>query len=442
MPYAIAGWLDYEFQCIRKTIKTGTTRDATSADTGRVSASDAIHRKEEQDGLALCPVPDVNFFYQNPGEVEELLHDTHKHLLGCVELLGQENLPASPTSTSLPFYIGYQYAMDEDVLFNSILFHELGHHVAKMVGVQDKHGSRVADGLHKYLPRIKLYRKLRRDSPSAAEDMKLRYEEYVLNWIEELFCDAFGALIAGPQLAFALRDLSEPLIHEWAFTDSHPAWRFRLNFQWRVLKNAGWIKEQKINPRPTKRNQRASDKGGTSLSFIIEADDTLQALKPGEVPSYAGWYWVEEKMRVDRIIAFAIKMLDERLDDIEASARECVHDADERAASFWQDGPAVHGAFLDLLVPSTIALSSNRESLERKEESRRNAQPTRIIRPHPTTVINVARIIYEDGCRGLKERWPKGNQDNAPYRVQQHIERRLSAWTQKAVSDWFLYRGR
>ena len=96
------------------------------------------------------------------------------------------------------------------------------------------------------------------------------------------------------------------------------------------------------------------------------------------------------------------------------------------------------------VVPSTIIVSWQRtlNGLEWKDahgwlDPEEGAKgKARVYHPQPSTVMNVARLLYEGGSERLLEQWPE---DDAEKKVFQ-VHSRLSDWAQKAIADWLLFR--
>lgn len=417
IPFAMAGWLDYEFQRIRRTL--------------------GIRRST---GLALSPVPDVNFFYTSPTEISKRFRTANAALKDLLRAILPEAGSEPGQLDSLPFHIGFHYAMDEDVLLNAILFHELGHHLAKEMKLREHFEKKLGTDLrNQFNQRLSEYGHF---SEPERKHFHRWHLARLLNWIEELFCDAFGVLVAGPQMTFALRDLSGPMLHEQAFSDTHPAQLFRSKFQWSILNHKGWLTVAHHERRATRvKEGQDSDVQDKSDAFTSFARTVFNSLEPGPFPGPREWFWYKEGQRVTLPLAIVIELLQGIWTDIEARAGQFVPDAHQRAHAFWDTCSLVSEGFHQLIVPSTIVVGSSEQSSfdEDTDTARSLYERGRIIHPHPTTLINVARVIYESGSRGLIENWPEIDSENVSYENQQHVERRLSAWTQKGVSDWLLF---
>lgn len=420
MPYAIAGWIDYEFLRIRQSLPECRTT-----------------------GVALCPVLDVNFFYRNLGEISQLFESLNVKLKGLLKPVLKSCGPEPPRLQSLPFYVGFQYAMDEDVLFNAILFHELGHHLAKEIKLRQDFEKELSTDLRtKFNERLSTDRHFTGLTGAQRKLFHTWHLARLLTWIEELFCDAFGVLVAGPQMTFALRDLSGPLLPEKAFSLTHPAQLFRAEFQWSVLNHKGWLTlGHHAKDTNEAKEPQDNDEEDESRAFTSSARTVFNSLEPGPFPTPSEWFWYKEDKQITPALAIVIELLQGIWTDIEARAGQFVPDADQRADAFWDTCSMVSKGFHQLIVPSTIVVgSSEQSSFEPDTDTARYLyERGRIIHPHPTTLINVARVIFETGSRGLIENWPEMNVSDVSYEEQQHVERRLSAWTQQGISDWLLF---
>jgi hypothetical protein len=388
MPYAIAGWLNREFERIRKQIPSCTST-----------------------GVSLCPVPDVNFFYQNLTNLSrafENIRDTFNMTLAPIAAQGAPIPPTTPLT--LPFYIGFQYALDEDVLFNAILFHELGHHVFREAGLQSSISAKLLPVVDTVLlAEAPEYKLLAADPSKDAErkQMQAGVTIIITQWLEELFCDAFATMIAGPQLAFAGRDLTGPARAPATFSESHPAMALRQTATWQLLESLGWTKSP-----------------SNASPFFNAAEEAFASLRPATaLPT--SWHWERAGVAAPLPIVAAVKVLQSKLSDIQSEAAKYVPDAAARAQTFWDQGDVVDLAFAAGVVPSTIRRSTSTGTVER-------------IYPHPTTVINVARVIFETGCQELLKRWPGVNLKDPGYEHVRQIQGRLGAWTTKSIADWEL----
>jgi hypothetical protein len=374
IPFWLALLLEYEFENTCKTLKNSNLKNET--------------------GIALYPVIEVNYYYENVSDfLGKQLESLNKEITDDFEITTLPDYISSDTSKEL-IALGFQYVMMDDALYNAILFHEIAHHIF----IAGKYEEPFKQKIIKLYKR-KLSKVLKADGYND-EEIDIAVDDYVkplLSWLQELFCDCFGATIVGPAYVFAYRDICSlfPDENPITFSDSHPASLFRKIYQWKVMKTVGWIK-------PLKNNRFSKDAKKIINTLQISDSPRKYEFTNGPDDEYYRGLFKEFKKHVA---------------DIEKQARKCVPDAKNRVSDFWGMGEEVKDALEVAIVPSTIPKNG------------------KIQHPLPSTILNISRIISEGGYKKLLENWPK---EKGGLSKLLDVQKGLNNWTQKAIEDWVL----
>ena len=373
-PFWLALLLDYEFKNTCETLNNSYLKNEI--------------------GIALYPVVEVNYYYENVSNfLGKQLEDLNKEITEDYEITTLPDSISTNKSKEL-IALGFQYVMMDDALYNAILFHEIAHHIF----ISGKYEKPFKQKIFKLFKR-KLSRRIKSNSYND-EEINIAVDNYVkplLSWIQELFCDCFGAAIVGPAYVFAYRDICSlfPEENPKTFSYSHPASLFRKIYQWKVMKKVGWTKPLKNN------------------NFSKETKNIISTLRVIKNPRE--YEFIDENEDVYYRELF--NEFKKHVEDIEKLARNCVTDAKKRVADFWGIGAEVKEALELAIVPSTIPKNG------------------KIQHPLPSTILNISRIISESGYKNLLENWPK-EKEGLPKLLD--VQKGLNNWTQKAIEDWVL----
>ena len=209
----------------------------------------------EKGGVALCPFRQFNYFYQDVGRnLAAIFGKLDTMIIDYCENsgLGTDKLPARDKFPGSLAMIGFQYAMASDTIYQSVLFHELGHHLFAMKELPDKaYRERLLEELKKRLPEEFLLAGVEdttRRTEAIEEHATWIRDKFVIPWIGELFADAFAIAIGGPQYGLAFHDLTGPSERATTFTETHPADLLRQHQQWVTLQEARWTKAMVDGP--------------------------------------------------------------------------------------------------------------------------------------------------------------------------------------------------
>jgi len=406
IPFVLATYLNHEFRCLCP-----------------ISPS---AQPDIREGIALFPVPNLNYFYVDVGwkvsaVFEGLDQRLESNVLKPLSMTGFGPAPSFPPALIL---VGFQYAMVEDMLFNTVLFHELGHHIFA-IRFEKLYRQRLRPALDKaFKAQVARYKTFNPKDRDVFLDTHL---EMLISWADELFSDLTAAALVGPQFAFALHDLSIPHDEPRTFTMSHPADEFRAQQLWELLTKAGWLRKR--------RQYRSAPR--LELVFEREAHKAFQQLKPGKPPSLNQWI----VRGLPRDAPILIHQLTKECQRLRQDALKVVTDARERAREFWLLGPGVFDAFKRWVVPSTIITSKRLGGLPHYGSTDIPMGRRRVNRyhPRPSTVMNVARVICQSGLSLGDEPSPSGQYPASSVDPSKPITpERISQWTQKAVADWLL----
>jgi len=375
-------------------------------------------------GVALVPFPNLNYFYQDIGKtVQSAFGDLDRFINGNIRTqLGQNDLVDPPALPSDLILIGFQYAMSNDILFNSILFHELGHHVYIDSKIREKYMPQITiDITARFTAQVPDFATL----PPIHKTQLIRdFSNVVERWLNELFSDVFAVAIIGPQFCFSAHDMAFQKARSTAFSLTHPAPALRQVEQWKTLEDIGWVNppEAFIAPNSTFRVEAS-----THFSQLRGTSPTVWSLDPrwnNPLHTACASIAIDEFLR--------------RSPQIRVDAQNAVPDRVDRCKEFWRLGPAIVNTLNQGIVPSTIVTSGVVDDIPLSRLAPPNCFQ---YNPRPTTVVNSARYIYQDGCKEIKKLWG-GSSANQLTRDQiTKVHLRLSEWTQKAVSDWLLING-
>lgn len=417
IPFSLATLLNHEFE---RYIKSDTEDRGRTADT-----------EDQRRGVALYPVTEVNYYYEDVSDaIGNAFHDLDIWLVDVVlSRLDPEPIHDPPDFPRSLIAIGFQYAMVDDVLYNGILFHELGHYVFKRRKLDERFRKLVEQSLRRKFRQFSAYKDyIDRKIYADAREFVDGQVNIVLSWIMELFCDAFGVAIMGPAYAFAFRDLAGPQSRSTAFFVTHPADLLRQQIQWHVLQKTEW------SIAPTKVTKGARQ-------FVKTASDVFAHLRSERLPRLDKWDVDALKYVSHETIApVLIKELSRHRTRIVEAAIKSVDDWSERRNDFWALGPTVATALEHGIVPSTVVLArANPEFSQVKSTKLRGRR--RCYHPLPSTVMNVGRILFHTGCPELRANWPRRQGGSPSHDDILQIHRRLSEWVQKAIMDWLLIKG-
>jgi len=314
--------------------------------------------------------------------------------------------------------------MADDVLFNAILFHELGHHVF------EENASSLpffSTDLRNELEQV--YQDKLPHFASATEEEQKQYlgrtVEIVRSWISEIYSDIVATSIVGPQFCFACSDLftlTQRIVGLKQFTQSHPAPLVRASQQYYALTEVGWmVIPKEILP-------------GSAFNDL--AHQVFSKLEPGPFPENND-DWNLGYVGVGKATGgFMIDAFMKRITKVRAHAIAQVRDAQSRSKEFWYLGDAVADALNRAVVPSTIVSAQPPPKDGLKGVPTNGDQAFFRYHPQPCTVMNVARVLYQDGCSELLKRWTQNRL--ATYDETLHVHRRVSQWVHKAIGDWLL----
>jgi len=448
IPYALATYITHEFRRLCDPKPEG-------------SWPLSMHRpKEACGGVALCPFRQFNYFYQDVGRS---LADTFQKLDAMI--LEQRDSLASDSGrlrdpSGFPkthVMIGFQYAMAGDIIYHSVLFHELGHHLFAAKWMPDKqHAERLYDKLRRDLPADVLLKdvppKVRDDPDRRAQilDNTARHllDYFILPWVGELFADAFAVALGGPQYGLAFHNLTGPSERDTTFGQSHPADLLRKHQQWITLREIGWTEDKPVKdagaPGAVGKDRSVAE------SFRAVAVEVFSSLRPRSIEDVR-WKIVDPSSVIhdeDPVLTVLAAVLIDELHRIAAKAVEVVEDAKVRCSEFWALGPEVMKLFERAVVPSTIVLKQSslgeRAGIDvdgHLDPDGGDKREAWMYWPQPCTVMNVARVLYETGCGKLLKDWPPIQEVGAatPKDKLFRVHGRLSDWTQKAIADWLLY---
>lgn len=462
IPYALATYLNSEFRRLCK--KHGLLAPQADREKGAPDGGGGARGETPADkgGVALCPFRQFNFFYEDIGRsfagIFLSLTGTYRKQLEVLdpderrELL--RDLTDMPRTHAL---IGCQYAMADDVLYHSVLFHELGHYLFGFMH-RDAYRENLREKVLERLPAGQILEAYSRILQESDDDEKRGFVSFkqtqlqtlLLQWTNELFADAFAAALGGPQYGLAFHDLTGPRQERMTFTRLHPADLLRERQQWLTLERSGWARDEEAAEGDATADADSEPKTEGELRFEAMARRALATLRdekpPDEPDSKAEWKPEPHLVAEDifPVLATILESISARIAD---DAIACVSDTEKRSSEFWELGPDVLTMLENAVVPSTIV---RRQStlygwkgkgahgwLDPKKE-KVNKEKAWVYHPQPSTVMNAARLLYEGGSERLLEQWPE---DDAKKKVFQ-IHSRLSDWAQKAIADWLLFQGK
>lgn len=454
IPYALAAYLNEEFQRLcdeHDLIQPEADDEKGASDEG---LGDKDKAPADKGGVALCPFRQFNFFYEDIGRsfagiflsltgrfrdlLEVLAPDEGRKLL--------QDLPKMPRTHAL---IGCQYAMADDVLYHSVLFHELGHYLFGFMH-KDDYRQNLREKVLERLPTdhiLKAYSRALQDSDIDEKRGFVSFQQtqllaLLLRWTNELFADAFATALGGPQYGLAFHNLAGPRQEHTTFTQLHPADLLRQRQQWLTLKQSGWATYQKVTEdgtTPDKDGAANKDEGAGFKEMAQQALSTLRHEEPSDEPDWRP----EPHLVAEAIFPVLVSILDDIRTKIAGDAIACVSDTERRSSEFWQLGPDVWMMLENAVVPSTVVSKQRtlnglegmdaHDWLDPEEGAKGKAW---VYHPRPCTVMNVVRLLYEGGCKKLLEEWP-GEDDKEKLFL---LHSRLSDWAQKAIADWLLFR--
>lgn len=371
--------------------------------------------------LAFYPVNNFNYTFLN---VSSKLAKVLDQLVDTLYTLCRRFLPESLIEEyesrgfqleGGPSAIGFQYAMRHDVLYNAVLFHELGHCCASRGNLRFVTDDVLVEVFELLEPGgLDRLEELTTDD-KFVRDFR-RYAGYLRSWADELFSDCFAAAIAGPQYAHATQDIFDPgsgTAAQTALAVAHPPDPLRHAQIWATLEQSGWTQA-----------------GANHDEFTDLARAQLEQLRPDDdLDSFhatVGRLTLREASHAQGLYDILTAMCD----DIRAEAISRIPNLEARISEFWGAGYAIYDCLNRGIVPSTIHIA-------------REAVPERL-HPHPVVVMNVARVIFSDGCTQLRRNWlaaeeaAGGMGDDSDHEIKKRNHRHLSAWTEKAIEDWIL----
>ena len=304
-------------------------------------------------GVAFCPVPELNYYYLDFGQL------VLQAFMGLDTFIAEQTTPElapgqladPPSLPSSLILIAFQYAMAEDVLFNSVLLHELGHHVYTHHKWEDEHRPLVAEALHHALiAGFPPYKASHMSGDGKATKLLRASVDVMVRWVKELCSDCYAAALAGPQYCFAISDLFrlKDRPRPKSFSGSHPAELLRVHEQYLTLQQAGWLEP----PEPLR-----------DTTFAISAREVFATLAPEPLPEAKEDWSVDwlERAGIPRLVAEI--MIDQIMgmgDDIRTRAVGAVAELERRCLDFWWLGAAVQDAMGDqAIVPSTVVLDED-----------------------------------------------------------------------------------
>lgn len=382
----------------------------------------------KEGGVALCPYRQFNFVYHDVGRSLRATFDKLSETIieqrdnQEAKLTGLEDPPALPSSLVM---IGYQYAMSDDIVYQSMLFHELGHHLFPPSCLNTPDYTRKMMGALKTRPSIQ--KELSKRPQGMSESDAWRFlDDYIRplcsSWVNELFCDAFAMAMAGPQFGLTFDDLVGWQPRQTSFGNSHPANLLRRHVQWRVLQQTGWLSS------PTPDGADGSD------AFTKMALQSFGSLKPTQSLAGVSWQALPAREPYADVLGDMADWLVDQIDVIAEEGINVARDASSRSAEFWSLGPHVARLLNRAVVPSTVITSDDLGIVAAHQHEGKCWR----YYPQPCTVMNVARLLHETGCEDLLGLWP----DNGNGRKDRFsVGKRLSEWTQKAIEDWLLLQG-
>lgn len=359
-------------------------------------------------GLALYAAPTWDYYY------EPFPHSLKNVFAGIDEGLAQL-LPKAPpehyTYSGPPFpenvgVVGFPHPMTNDFLHNITLFHELGHVVFNRTYL-DTYQLTINECLEGH--KLEMNKQLEGEYPTD-ESRRLAACRYVnailVAWCSELFSDCLAIATVGPVYSFGFRNVCNPAQRTTTFTDTHPAPALRQQVQSDFLAQMQWNVGLSEDECP---------------GFLAQARKTFASLRAC-APSGPYDFGGRMLSGLPHGLTMALPaLLQSTISKIKEDAASCVLDATKRAEEFWDQASAVADALNWAMVPSTVVVSG------------------KTVNPRPSTVMNVAAVLYEMGCAELLQNWLK-NRKRTPEKRQQ-AQSRLSEWTLKAVSDWLLLEG-
>ncbi len=458
IPYALATYLNSEFRSLCNKdapLAPKADREKDAPDGGGAARGE---RPGDSGGVALCPFRQFNFFYQDIGSsfagIFASLTDAYQSELDVLTRCQKDKLGIPPSMPHTHALIGCQYAMADDVLYHSVLFHELGHYLFDFMRRDDYKG----DLLQKVVERLPAERILGayseflqnsddNEKQGFVRSMQTRLHSLLLQWTNELFADAFAAALGGPQYSLAFHDLTGPRQELTTFTRLHPADLLRQRQQWLALKRSGWARDEEAVVGDATADADGEAKTEGELRFEAMARRALATLRHegplDKIDPKPEWQPDRGLVAVPKdILPVLASILDSISARIADDAKACVSDTDRRGSEFWQLGPDVLTMLENAVVPSTIVSGQGTLNglvgkdahgwLDPEEGDKDKAW---VYHPQPCTVMNVARLLHQDGSERLLDRWPK---DDAKRKVFQ-VHSRLSDWTQKAIADWLLF---
>lgn len=435
IPFALASYINREFRQLRRANAPRGQQATEPRERGKTEADSPCPVKG---GVALCPFRQFNYFYQDVGvsfsELFDKLNDLVKEHLEVLASrgVGVSGPPESPGTLAM---IGFQYAMGRDIIFQSVLLHELGHHLF--------------DPPRREKYRERLYEKLKASiladsstrEPLAAIFTDHYLQNNLLPWVGELFADAFAIALAGPQYALAFRDMTGPLEREKTFGNKHPADLIRRRIQWDAMVEIGWVQEVKAPSGSEASPTSPTDQREGKAEFASLAREVFSTLRPAKDKKTREWSFSYPSLEggTETVSKEMVALLENECPRIVKDALACVKDAKERCKEFWRLGGLVARRLEKAIVPSTIVLSSRVDDVANVRMDpylgEVMGREVCVYTPQPCTVMNAARVLYQSGCKGLRDEWSEQD-DSKDSLIRVHS--RLSDWALKAVSDWLL----
>lgn len=412
--------------------------------------------------VALCPLPNLNFLYTDFGTtVADLFKGLDRWLeqdilLELPEEMQKEaqkqNLWKPPALPSSHILIGCQYAMAEDILFNSVLFHEIGHHVFKIKGLwgvyREKFETELDEQFSKELPE---YSDLKQKPEKNSQKRKYLggARDICTRWTNEVFSDAFACAAIGPHFAFAMRDLFrlKPTPEPRTFSTSHPADLLRQFAQSRVLEDCGWFSQGNAPTHEQFLNGATAVFGRLRVDSSLGEPEKWQPEEWGVKPLTKMTNYTEAEIHVLLRVFFG------RLLEIGEEAMKHVSDHRLRSLEFWCLGPYVKEALeAHAVVPSTLVIDhpaghesespkatpTTRRWISDKGETQQEKIQTYKYHPKPSTVLNSARLIMELGTEKLVQTCYAHKRSSIDRHDVSRCRGLLSEWARKAIGDFNL----
>lgn len=394
----------------------------------------------EQVRVALCPLPNLNFVYADVGaDIRQLFNglsdwisrevlDELPDAANQVEVKRiRDERPGLPSSHIL---IAFQYAMADDILFNSVLFHELGHHVFHKPELWDAYRAKFQEELNEVL---KNEFPDARHSSGAASLILTRAVDACTRWASEIFSDCFACALVGPHFAFAMDDLfrlkAKPRPN--VFSSSHPADRVRQDAQYHALESCGWLV-------PDAEIDSSFAEGSMEIFGKLRENGLSDNPEDWNVTQWNHESLVTQARLPATMVPRIIQVFLRHIREIGEEALKEVKDCSDRSNEFWQLGPAVKKALEGhAIVPSTIVVCREAKGVAAASLSR-GPITTFTYHPRPSTVLNCARLIIETGTGALLKTCFPEKPPPYGWKEKARVRYLLSEWTRKAIGDYNL----